>query len=153
MESAFADASYPGDELLASPRSRDARWELRDLFGRFARVPCTQVPPAVIEYHYDSLPFLSPLAYKCFLPAYITYAIDHAHDSASNVPSFLTYNLILPTDLEGSPELFRDHKEPLSREQSRAVLLFLEAMREVVDLRGDAEEAIEAYWKQLRPAQ
>ena len=50
----------------------------------------TEVDAPTIEYHFDSLPLLSPDAFRHYVPAYMVYAIDHPD---STIAEFLMYSM------------------------------------------------------------
>jgi hypothetical protein len=148
INSAFANVQFPGDEYLLNCASKDES-EVKIFKGKNWQ-KWQDIPQKVIDYNYDSLPFLSPLALHFFLPAYMTYGLNNL---SSNVLEFTIYKLIPPNnpnDLE-LRELFFFWVAKLTDEQKAAITLFLKYVKEQYEqlqsLSNDADEALQSYWE------
>ena len=147
IEIAFANIQFPGDENLLHPACQDST-EIESLKGHNWRY-WQDIPGNVIDYHYDSLPFLSPEAFQFFLPAYMTYGLENIN---SNVLIFTIYSLIAPSNSNDPEmmELFLSWVTQLTPEQKDSIFFFLNYIQQessqVEDGLNDAGQALEGYW-------
>jgi hypothetical protein len=95
----------------------------------------SEVSLDTLKYHFDSLPLLSPEAFKYYLPAFMLGAIA---DPESNLPEFLMYSL-LPN------QLARRERCRFSAEQEQAIVEFARWMAW-----SPESEQIEAYWSNAK---
>jgi hypothetical protein len=148
INSAFANVQLPGDKYLLNCASEDES-EVENFKGKNWQ-KWQDIPQEVIDYNYDSLPFLSPLALRFFLPAYMTYGLNNLD---SNVLEFTIYKLISPNDSKGLElrELFFFWVSQLTEEQKMAITLFLKYVKVQYEQRqffpNDADEALQSYWE------
>jgi hypothetical protein len=89
-----------------------------------------------LRYHYDSLPLLSPEAFRYYLPSFILGAIT---DPESNLPDFTLYSL-LPGGRRREKCRFSDQQEHVIVEFARWVA------------QSPESERIEAYWSKMERA-
>ena len=89
------------------------------------------------------LPFLSPLGFRYYLPAFLLYTLRHIKTSDMATDATL-WNL-------QADELFSERVQLLNVSQQRAVKHFLEFMKEHGDegCEEDAAEAINGYWSRV----
>ncbi|MHB1037231.1 MAG: DUF6714 family protein [Pirellulales bacterium] len=123
---AFWDVSYPGDDILLADDCYDLH-ELERLQFREWNSHWANVPDNVIEQHANSLPFLSPEAYRFYLPAFIIYTLEKPESSAPVLP-FVVYDLM--DTAEGRRDCYERRIALLSPEQKCAVLDFLQYVRD-----------------------
>ena len=84
------------------------------------------VPAATIDRHYSNLPLFTPLAFRQFLPAYMTRGIMKEDGSCQNeVLEFTCYQL-LPEDLD---EHWHERIAGFTDEQAALIPAFLGAAR------------------------
>ena len=93
VRSTFAEAAFPRG-IDTAGHDCDECDGIRKAFDRQAPF---SLPADVLEYHYDSLPMMTPEAFHHFLPAYLTFAIDHPD---SLVAQFAWFSLS-PPELNG----------------------------------------------------
>jgi len=75
IEEAFADETYPGDELVAGNCPCNTL-EVAGLIERSREKKWQDIPVNVIDYHKCSLPFLLPESYPYYIPAYMTCSFE-----------------------------------------------------------------------------
>ncbi|HEY7401759.1 MAG TPA: DUF6714 family protein [Actinomycetota bacterium] len=139
LERAFGSVPRPTNEELLHPRCADDS----DLKGLYAFERWRDVPDAVIEREYAALAFLSAAGYRCFLPAYLRFALRHSHGGAAAVDS--TVWSLLPEMYEGDLiEFARSKYELLTRAERDAIGVALEAL--AADGHPDAAKAL-ASWR------
>jgi len=92
VRSAFAEGAFPRGTNAAG-HVCDECDGIRKAFN--GQAPFS-LPGDMLEYHYDSLPLMTPEAFQHFLPAYLIYAIDHPD---SLVAQFAWYSLS-PAELD-----------------------------------------------------
>jgi hypothetical protein len=128
IEEAFAGTVTPGDEHIALHECPECQ-EIRESF----RGQCpTTLPDDVIDSHFDSLPLLSPEAFRYFISAYMRYSLEHPD---STVAQFVLYALA-PQDYDN----FYSERFGLFRAREiKAVIAFLEFLRSC-EIEGDDED-------------
>jgi hypothetical protein len=142
---AFGEITHPGDDQLLASDCFDVG-EVENF--RQSNVPTKwqQLAPSVIDYNYGSLPFLSPSAYRFFLPAYLIRALDTFRDATNNVIEFVIYALTAPDD----PILlkhFLTQQSLLNSTQRKAIHQFLKTIEDhYPPLSNDAATAA-TYWR------
>jgi hypothetical protein len=147
IKSAFINVQFPGDEYLLHPDSQDES-EIEEFTGKnWAK--WQDIPPETIDYNNGGLCFLSPLAVRFFLPAYLMYSLDHFE---SNTLLFTIYSLI-KSDEPRLEKFFLSRINELSLEQRSAITLFLKYIKEQYDqmqcFPNEAEEALQSYWDKV----
>ena len=147
IETAFANVQFPGEDYLLHATCQDSM-EIDGLKGHSWEY-WQDIPNDIIDYHYDSLPFLSPEAFQFFLPAYMIYGLNHKN---SNVLTFTIYSLTAP-DNPNYPEmmeLFLSWIYQLTPEQKNAIVLFLkynqQEYEQAKEQFNDAAQALKSYW-------
>ena len=83
---AFKEAPRPAREEITNHRCCECD-RIRDDFAQYS---VTDVPESVIEYHQDSIPLLSPKAFRYFLPRYVQVSCENRE---SDVTDMLLFNL------------------------------------------------------------
>ena len=113
-----------------------------------------EVPHAGIAENYAALVFFSPKAFQFYVPAYMTLVLKHL-DPQQAVVGHVVHHLCLATS--GTDPELRAEKvlcyELLTPDQKRAVLAFLETIRDHVgisSLRKEAADGVRDYWQQFR---
>lgn len=124
---AFSGAPYPGDDCIAPHECGECE-EIRQSFR--GQTPVT-LRDEVILTHFDSLPLLTPEAFRYFIPAYIRYSVEHPD---STVAEFVLYRLAPKPFAEFDDERFRLFA-PKERDTVIAFLEFLKSQ----PMKGDEE--------------
>jgi len=142
---AFWDVPYPGDDRLLEEDS-SAIYEVEKLQSQDWNSHWANVPDSVIEWHANRLAFLSPEAYRFYLPAFISYSLEKPESSEPVLP-FLVYNLM--ETAERKRDCYQRRIALFTPEQKSVVLDFLNFVRD--DLKDamclrEASIAIEWYW-------
>ena len=83
---AFDAAPRPAADEITSHRCCECD-RVRDDLARFR---ARDVPDDVLSYHGDSIPLLTPKAFRYFLPRYIQFTCDHPGENATEI---LLFNL------------------------------------------------------------
>jgi len=150
IEKAFARVRYPGDSVLLHPSYSGANAEVRGFQGKAWTSDWRRIPREVIEGNYCSLLFLSPQAFRFFLPAYVTCALTAGNDDrASSVLPFTLYCLNPEVNEQAFLEHFLGQVEGFTAQQREAVRSFLELIRDEHDdetLRREAVDGLKRYW-------
>jgi hypothetical protein len=145
VRQAFWGVAYPGDDALLVEDSFDCL-ELEKLQSQEWNSHWAKVPDEMIEWHANSLAFLSPEAYRFYLPAFILYTLQKP-EATSPVLPYLIYDLLATA--EGKRACHRRRIAVMSPEQKRAVLDFLKYVRdELKDVMcvQEAAAAIAIHW-------
>lgn len=134
VRKAFWHVVYPGDEKLLAEDCADTE-ELAKLQKQDWNSHWTNVPNEMVEWCSNSLAFLSPAAFRFYLPAFIAYSLEEP-DSDQAVLPFLVYELRNTAEgaaaVHGSRAVYVCRMELLSKEQKTVVLRFLEYVRDVL---------------------
>ena len=140
IDRAFGDAPRPEDAELLHPQSMDDH-DIQRLYGiRHWR----DVPEAILEQEYAALFFLSPAAFRHFLPAYMSYALRHPGTDQAVVGSTVFALRPATDDLrEFALSKFTLFDAP----QRAAVLAFLEAMAKLDDFGDETLAEALAHWR------
>jgi hypothetical protein len=139
VETAFANVPRPTDDELLHPRCVDDA----DLVGLYPYADWRDVPDEVIEREYAALSFLSAAGYRCFIPAYLRYALRHPRSAAAAVDSAI-WSLI-PGMYDGDlVDFTRSKFSSLTSDERRAIEIALEALAPIEQL--DAARAL-ASWR------
>ena len=101
--------------------------EVRGLWSPAGNADWESVADEVIEWRADSLAFLSPKAFRYYLPAYIVYTLKNPNSERPVLP-FLVYSLMNTFISEITPSerrvTYERRVEILSLSQKLAVLKF-----------------------------
>ena len=96
-----------------------------DIRGLYPVARWQDADASLIEYEYAELFFLSPSGFRFFLPAYMTWVLQHPYSEAAVVDS--TIRALTPQS--GNLEAFSLSKfTELNGEERIAVVAFLDAM-------------------------
>jgi len=150
IEKAFAHVRYPGDTALLHPGYSGADAEVQGFQGKASTSDWRRIPREVVEENYCSLPFLSPQAFRFFLPAYLSCALTaDSGDRTSNVLSFTLYCLNPEVTEQALLEHFQGQVRGFTAQQREAVRWFLELIRDEhhdESLRREAVDGWKRYW-------
>ena len=154
IEEAFAHVCYPGDTALLHPSYSGADAEVQAFQGQAWTSDWRSIPPEAIEENYCSLLFLSPQAFRFFLPAYMSCALKAGSgDQAAKVLSFTLYCLNPEIDEPAFLDHFLGQVGGFTGQQKKAVRSFLELIRDEHDddaLRREATDGLKRYWAGTR---
>jgi hypothetical protein len=121
IKSAFAGVLYPGKENIAG----GVDYGDLESFKDDSWTDWEDVPDKVIDFNFDSLPLLSPAAFKFFLPSFLRRSLTDDCDG-DLVRQFVLVSLS-PSDVLKHPTEFLEGKSrDLDKHQINAVILFLE---------------------------
>lgn len=150
VASAFKGVRYPGDEaLLATDCLDDGHVE--DFRCGLSNTDWRDVSPETIDRNHDGLLAFSPSAFRFFLPAYLSHALDAFYDDSSCVLPSLLYTLNPQIEPSCRAHRLRLEISLLTQRQRRVVREFLEFVAEYSDdeyTQQDAQLALNAYWSQ-----
>ncbi|WP_353928957.1 DUF6714 family protein [Okeanomitos corallinicola TIOX110] len=143
IEQAFAGVEFPGDDHLSDTYDQS---EIEDFQGNNWQ-HWNQIDCYLVNKNYSSLVFLTPEAFRFFLPIYIMCGLEHP---SSNTLEFTVYSLILRNNSD-DPELSKlclSWFNILNSEQKKAVVLFLKYVRSKSEygISDSASEALQSYW-------
>ena len=144
IAAAFADVPRPPDAALLHPRCFDDN----DIAALYGVARWQDLPDDVIEQEYAALSFLSADGFRAFLPAYMGFALHHLGSGAAAVDATiwsLAPSMYADEELR---EFARSKYVTFDAAQREAVLVFLDAVRELGDERDgvEAERAL-AHWR------
>jgi hypothetical protein len=129
ITSAWADVGYPGDAAIAydnTGRHLECN-QVRDFFCRKRWEEISH--PVLRTYAGDEsacLSFMSPVAFRYYLPAYMLVAIDHYDDA--DVTANSAVNALIPQTSKGLAEFWTDRTSGFSDHQKGAIVAFLSFM-------------------------
>jgi hypothetical protein len=111
----------------------------------------SKISPEKIEMESSALTVFSPVAFRYYLPAYMTWVLRHYSLSHSNTVDHVLYDLDMTEKSKDSRrmQIWEERFATLSNAQRKAVLAFLEFMSTIPDNRVDskaARRAIDSYW-------
>jgi hypothetical protein len=136
VAAAFADTPRPTNVELLHEECHDDL----DIRGLYPTARWQDVDDTIIEYEYAALFFLSPGGFRFFLPAYMTWVLEHPYSEAAVVDS--TIRALTPQ--AGELEAFSLSKfTELNAKERAAIVAFLDAM--TVNKELETSGAIE-YW-------
>ena len=142
VEAAFAETKYPGDNRLVYDDSGH-HLECNEVAASFKGKHWKQVPLETLRYHSAGIFFLTPEAYRFYLPAYMLAASLH-YDEAGTIPDSVVFILIPPSDAKDVPN-YRQRLAgfaPTQRMAIRSFLQFLKAEYPKDDVLGDLDKAL-----------
>lgn len=145
LERAFARVPRPPDAQLLHPDASDDG----DLQGLYPYADWRDVPDEVLEREYAALSFLSADGFRCFVAAYLRFALRYPESGAAAVDS--TIWAFVPDMYRPDLAAFvRSKYGRLDGAQRRAIELALESLTACSDL--DADRALTA-WRaeEVRP--
>ena len=143
----FSSTAYPGDDKIV-PHQDGLDHE--GVYEAFNGVDWQKVNWEWLKTHYstptgDPLLFMTPEAYRYYLPAYLLISID-SYDECDVLSDYIIYGLTAQKYEEYTPEDFRERITPLNDEAKSVVAKFLLYMYETYD-NEDALIAYNGYWK------
>lgn len=116
---AFSEAIRPSINELTPHRCL----ECNKVRGDFVRYSVNDIPDDVMKYHGDSIPFLSPVAFRYYLPAYIKYSCNN---HSSNAAECVLYALC-PYDIKD--EFWNGRCDVFTKKEIMAIIKYLEFRR------------------------
>lgn len=127
IDEAFRAMEYPGDENIVMDNSA-SDLESQKIKGLLKGHHWRDLPFEVMDQLRTALPFLTPAAYRFFLPAFMAYSVTD-FDRADLIPFELVQTLTLPeaSDLERIREGAKMHPEvqPFSAAEWEGILKML----------------------------
>jgi hypothetical protein len=142
IEAAFADTSYPGDARLVYDNS-GRHLECNEIAAAFRGKHWKEVPLETLCYHSAGIFFLTPEAYRFYLPAYLLAALLH-YNQADTLPDSVVFSLIPPSDAKDA-QVYRRRLEGFTAAQRQVIRCFLEFQKEhhaQDDPLGDLDKAL-----------
>jgi hypothetical protein len=127
IRSAFASTPYPGDDrLVTDDGGRDP--ETRDVAKMLSGQRWDQVSLDTLRARAESLPLLTPEAFRYYLPAYMLGVFEHWND-VDVVRDSVLYNLTPPNERSGRKwEFFRTRADQFTPSEGAAIASFLRFM-------------------------
>jgi uncharacterized protein DUF6714 len=123
--------------LLAEPN-------LASLLKDFAGKRWADLDAETVERQYDALSFLTPEAFRYYLPAYMLGCLAWLR-TAKNIDNSVVFHLDPPKSEDERPA-FLEIASGFSSPQRAAIRLFLEYMRARGDVLGQIAHALKTYW-------
>lgn len=142
IEAAFADTKYPGDDRLVYDNS-GYHLECNEIAAAFRGKDWRELSVEMLRYHAQSLAFMTPEAYRFYLPAYLIAAALH-YDEADIIPDAVVFNLIPPSE-DWLFHMYRQKMQGLTAAQRRAIRSWLQFLKEhhgEDDLVGNLDQAL-----------
>jgi hypothetical protein len=146
IDDAFANTKYPGDDRLVydtSGRHSECNQTAEDFKGK----QWTELSFGFLRAHCDSIFFLTPEAYRFYLPAYLLASVLRYRE-ADVIPSNIVYSLTPPRE-GADTSIFRERAEYFDRNQRKAIKSFLEFLQAEHGSDfpfRDPEVALKKYW-------
>ncbi len=138
---AFAEAPRPSRDQITTHQCCECERLRADLAG----YTVDELPDRVVEYHADSIPLLSPAAFRYFLPRYVRLTCEKPDTSATD---FVLFNLC-PDDR--SSEFWSGRCDTFTRLECEAIVCYLSHRQSWPDADVDAQwiqPALE-FWREL----
>ena len=138
---AFKSAPRPELDQIALHRCCECD-RVRDDFSKY---DAKEVPDDLLHYHGDSIPLLSPIAFRYFLPRYVEFTYNNPD---ANATDNLLYNLS-PDDKNS--EFWKGRCDSFTKQEKQVIIQYLQYRRTLPDAEFDEEyigPGIE-YWKSL----
>jgi hypothetical protein len=159
IERAFADVPYPGDDRICegvTAAHRQSPSEEARIAAEFRGRHWREVPLENLARYSATLCFLTPEAYRFYLPAYLRTVIGLSREDMQRVPRAgdleqeILFSLTPATDIPYSTDHTHQRIDPLDREQKAAVRAFLHWIyRQRLRERGElfpGEQSVLTYW-------
>ncbi|HTX20740.1 MAG TPA: DUF6714 family protein [Candidatus Aquilonibacter sp.] len=146
IDSAFEKVPYPGDDCIALHECPECREIREDFRGK----PSQLLADDILERRCQSLPLLSPSAFRYFVPAYMHYSLAHPDSEVA----FFTFQGL---GIAGFDAFDLERFRLFSRQQKEAVITFLEFFKSH-EIEGDDQDnreyqdnldAVIKAWKQM----
>jgi hypothetical protein len=126
---AFSSAPRPRPDEITTHRCCECD-KVRDDFSAYA---VTEVPDEILRYHGDSIPFLSPKAFRYYLPRYIQFTCENPNENATDN---LLFNISPDNPFS---EFWSGRCDNFTTEERRAIIAYLEHRRTWPDSDVDKE--------------
>jgi hypothetical protein len=142
IETAFAEVEYPGDDRLVYDTSGD-HLECNEVAAAFRGKHWKEIPLDTLRYHSSGIFFLTPEAYRFYLPAYLIAGSLH-YDQADLIPDSVVSSITPPSD-ERNFDVYQRRMEgltPPQRKALRSFLQFLKLHHAEDDPLGDLDKAL-----------
>jgi hypothetical protein len=160
IQESFGSMPYPGDEQIVTGENSEDQKILRLLKGLHWR----DVPLETLDHLRSDLTFMSPEAFRFYLPAFMIYSIvdfDRADVAVDRVIANLT--LLFASDIWSKPShaeederwwrnWFFERVSGFDVLQAKVIREFLEYMRDVNGerfLNQEPQTALDRYWHQF----
>lgn len=98
-------------------------WECDQVRDDFAPYSVGEIPDSVLDYHGDSIPLLSPKAFRYYLPAYVKFTCEHPDANAADGLLFT-----LSSD-NPSSDFWTGRYDAFSSEEKKAIIKYLKFRR------------------------
>jgi hypothetical protein len=145
IEAAFAETNYPGDALLVYDNSGH-HLECNEVAAAFRGKHWKEISLEILRYHSAGIVFLTPEAYRFYLPAYLLAAVMH-YNQADTIPDSVVFSLIPPADANDF-QAYQRRIEGFTPAQRQAIKYFLEYLKQTHpedDVLGDLDKAIASF--------
>lgn len=119
----FSSNEYPGDDKLVAGDDP----ECLEIRAAFKGKRWEEVPLPVLDYHYSSLSFFSPEAYRYYLPAFLLASVL-SYRAAGMVPGATVFSLTAPRTQGKIMDWFLERIRGLTPSQKAVIKEFLEFM-------------------------
>lgn len=146
IEEVFRTVPYPRDDRLVSAPHLGG--EYAEIAAAFKGRTWSSLDLEFLRYHHASLFFLTPEAYRYFLPAYLRVSVL-SYRKADLIPGSVLYSLTPPADPGPDKDEFLSRVATLSQGQKRVIRRFLEYLRDAHRggfLRGEINRPLNRYW-------
>lgn len=127
IEAAFAETKYPGDDRLVYDNSGD-HLECNEVAAAFRAKEWRELSVDMLRRHSQSLFFMTPEAYRFYLPAYLIAALLD-YDKADTISDSVVFSLIPPSD-DRDAESYRQRMQGFTSAQRQVIRSFLEFMKQ-----------------------
>ena len=143
IERAFADVEAPGDDALVDDNNRSSV-EYATVRDKFSGLHWRGVSPDLMRDASSDLTFMTPEAFRFFLPAHMIATLRH-EDRFRSLHADLVDDLTMRPD---GRDRFVSRFALMNQKQTKAIVEYLHytAARYSEDLRGDVELALSSYW-------
>ena len=144
IEDAFADTVYPGDAHIATNPDHCDECSATDDFFRWRHWQELSGPNQKLQTGWGGLSFLSPPAWRYFLPAYLLVGLgggEHGEDAAWSALYALSPST---SDLA---EYFQERASGFTPVQQKCLAAYAAAFSEM-EPEDDTYQAAAAYWKE-----
>jgi hypothetical protein len=142
---AFAGVAYPGDKNLVYDNS-GAHLECAEVAEAFRGKHWREVELDLLRHQSAAVFFMTPGAYRFYLPAYLLASIDRYHE-ADTMPGSVVFSLTPPREPADEGE-FRKRIGLIDAAQAKAIRGFLAFLREahVEDFPDDQLARALSFW-------
>lgn len=135
LAKAFQNVPHPSRNEIVS-HACDECFRVRDDFAPHSSLT---VPGEILEYHYDSLPLFTPIAFRYFLPGYISHVLSHPESSMAGWIIERLQDLAAPNSFWSTRAALLSEGE---REAIREFLRFIYSSPKFASLSADIYDAL-----------